>query len=199
VRRSWEPPPNRTADRARCPTSARAPHDLSALGDRALASPGLCESRRLVNHTPDARPQRARRGPALERSHLGESERGKRSAVSSLVPMDAGRTSPLLLARRRSDAIVGHGPARTRNRVWLAVPGKLLRRSDSRLSSRPCRLIVSSPCGGEGKDTAGCRRPPIAAVASTRGLGRQRQAPQRGDRAAGGGQGRDATRLAASA
>jgi hypothetical protein len=49
-----------------------------------------------------ARPQQARRGPALGRSHLGESERWEGDVVSSPVPMHAGRTTALLLARSRS-------------------------------------------------------------------------------------------------
>jgi hypothetical protein len=45
-----------------------------------------------------SRPQRSRRGPTLGRSHLGESECGVRRRLSP-VPMDAGLTSALLLAR----------------------------------------------------------------------------------------------------
>ena len=52
--------------------------------------------------TRELRPQQARSGPVLGRSHLGVSGRGERDAVSSRVPLDAGRTSALLLATSKS-------------------------------------------------------------------------------------------------
>jgi hypothetical protein len=42
--------------------------------------------------TPATRPEQARPRPALGRSHVRESERGERDAVSQPVLMDAGRT-----------------------------------------------------------------------------------------------------------
>jgi hypothetical protein len=48
-----------------------------------------------------ARPQQARRGQALGRSHLGESERWERDAVASPVPVHAGQTTALPRATKR--------------------------------------------------------------------------------------------------
>ena len=50
----------------------------------------------------ESTPLQGRRGPARGRSHSGESGRGKRDAVSSPVPMEASRTSALLVANARS-------------------------------------------------------------------------------------------------
>jgi hypothetical protein len=82
-KRSWDPPPNRTADRARCLTSARASHRPITRRDRTLASP------------------RAKRAPArrgCRRSRLGHSGSHGGPAPRACVPQ---RAAPALLGGRR--------------------------------------------------------------------------------------------------
>jgi hypothetical protein len=64
-----------------------------------------CRSARSRSRTAGPRPEQAGGGPALERSHRGESERGDRDAVSPRVAFYAGRTRALLLANWRSLAV----------------------------------------------------------------------------------------------
>ena len=57
------------------------------------------------------RPEQALSGPVLGRSHLGRKRVRGRDAVSSRVPLDAGRTSALLLANSRAVACIGREPS----------------------------------------------------------------------------------------
>ena len=62
----------------------------------AALSLGLAEASvsRSLADTLGVRPDRARSGPVLGRSHLGGSARGKRDDVSSRVPLDAAGPAP---------------------------------------------------------------------------------------------------------
>jgi hypothetical protein len=54
------------------------------------------EAHRVRAPTAPIRPEQARRGPGLGRSHLGESERRENDAVSWPVPIDTGGPPPCL-------------------------------------------------------------------------------------------------------
>lgn len=114
---------------------ARAPHPVSghccararvgrALGYISLASAALkpkASAPSAYGDTLAFRPQQARGGPVLGRSHLGVSGRGERGAVSSRVPLDARRSSALLLARSRRPMSAGEATCSCCNAVFSAT------------------------------------------------------------------------------
>jgi hypothetical protein len=77
----------------------------------ARASVRCCVPMHGQRTASEFRPQQARSGPVLGRSHLGVSGRAERDAVSSPVLVDAGRTSALLLAKCRSPGSLPARPA----------------------------------------------------------------------------------------
>jgi hypothetical protein len=76
---------------------------------------------RVPCRTAAGRPQQARRVLGLGLSHLGEGEREERGVVPSPDPVDAGRTSALLLANSRARVGFGASPAFVLARVWGEV------------------------------------------------------------------------------
>lgn len=94
-----------------------------------------------------SRPQQARGGPPLERSHRGESECGERGTVSTRVVFYAGRTSALLLANTRAGPRAGATPASFGSRYSMRTRST-------------CSPSFRSDSAGGTKPVVRCFRPP---------------------------------------
>jgi hypothetical protein len=92
-----------------------------------------------------ARPERARRGGSLGRSHLGECERGARNADSSSIPVEAWRAPP---TRARDSVSLSAGRA-SRQAATLRANGHAI--LDAPLSGRPIDRWASSAGATRGR------------------------------------------------